>query len=146
MVAGSNVLCAEVEEACLTDLRWGVFPYPGDGPGTGLLVDSDVLAVNAACAAPEAAFEFVMLLTTGEFDQLRADVTVGIPADPRNTSPINGAGSCMASATAQAPKWFTPDNNDLFSKLWNGWYKTGSYFADQLNRLSRNFANEKTVG
>ena len=146
MVAGSNVLCREVEEACLTDMRWGVFPYPGDGPGTGLLVDADVLAVNTACAAPEAAFEFVLLLTTGEFDQLRADVTVGIPADPANTSPIHGANSCMAAATAQAPKWFTPDNNDLFSKLWNGWYKTGAYFADQLNILSRKFAGEKTVG
>lgn len=146
LVAGSNALCPEVEQACLTDVNWGVFPYPGDGPGTGLLVDADVLAVNASCSAPEAAFDFVMLLTTGEFDQLRADVTEGIPADPRNSSPITGAVNCMASATAQAPRWFTADNNLLFSRLWNGFYKTGAYFANQLNSLSKNFANEKTVG
>lgn len=146
LVAGSNVLCNEVEQSCLTDIRWGVFPYPGDGPGTGLLVDAQVLALSAACAQPQAAFDFVMLLTSGEFDQLRADVTEGIPADPANSSPITGATGCMASATAKAPKWFPADQNLLFSRLWNGFYKTGAYFANQLNGLAKNFANEKTVG
>ena len=145
-VAGSNVLCGEVERSTLSDLKWGVCPYPGDGPGAGLLVDADVLAVHTACAAPEAAFDFIVLLTTGEYDQLRADVTIGIPADPANLSPIAGANNCMASATAQAPKWFTPENNELFSRLWNGYYKTGAYFANQLNLLAKNFASEKSVG
>lgn len=146
MVAGSNVLCREVEESSRMDVSWGVFPYPGDGPGSGLLVDADVLLIGSNCAAPEAAFEFVQLLTTGEFDQLRADVTVGIPADPNNTSPIHGADACMASATAQAPKWFTAQHNELFARLWNGYYKTGSYFANQLNHLSKEFESEKSVG
>ena len=146
LVAGSNVLCREVEQSTMIDVNWGVFPYPGDGPGAGLLVDADVLMVNGACQAPEAAFDFVMLLTTGQFDQLRADITEGIPADPGNISPINGAAACMASATAQAPRWFAAEENLLFSRLWNGWYKTGSYFCEQLNRISRDFANEKSVG
>ena len=145
-VAGSNVLCAQVELDTLSDMRWGVMAYPGDGPGKGLLVDADVLAIHRNCTDPDAAFEFIMLLTTGEYDQLRADVTVGIPADPNNTSPITGANAAMAKATPQAPKWFTPDNNELFSRLWNGYYKTGIYFADQLNVLSRSFAHEKSVG
>lgn len=144
--AGSNELCAQVEEATLSDMSWGVAPFPGDGPGTGLLVDADVLAVHTSCKNPEAAFEFIMLLTTGEYDQLRADVTVGIPADPANSSPITGANTCMAAATAQAPKWFTPDNNELFCRLWNGYYKTGAYFANQLNLLAGNFESEKSVG
>lgn len=146
LVAGSNVLCAEVEEACLIDINWGVFPYPGDGPGNGLLVDSDVLMISASCQKPEAAYDFITLLTTGEFDQLRADVTEGIPADPGNMSPIAGANTCMAAATAQAPKWFAGEHNLLFSRLWNGWYKTGVYFADQLNKRADDFANEKSVG
>lgn len=145
-VAGSSVLCKQVEEDTLSDMHWGVMAYPGDGPGTGLLVDADVLAVHKSSANPEAAFEFIMLLTTGEYDQLRTDVTVGIPADPANSSPIAGANAAMAAATPQAPKWFTPDNNELFGRLWNGYYKTGIYFADQLNRLSRNFESEKSVG
>ena len=145
-VAGSNVLCKEVEDATLSDVRWGVMPYPGDGDGTGLLVDADVLAIHKDCSNPEAAFDFIMLLTTGEYDRLRADVTVGIPADPANSGPIHGANGAMAAATPHAPKWFTADNNELFCRLWNGYYKTGMYFADQLNVLSRNFANEKSVG
>ena len=145
-VAGSNVLCREVEVDTLSDMRWGVMAYPGDGPGTGLLVDADVLAVHKDSVNPEAAFDFIMLQTTGEYDQLRADVTVGIPADPSNSSPITGADAAMAIATAQAPKWFTPDNNELFGRLWNGYYKKGIYFADQLNVMSRNFAHEKSVG
>lgn len=146
LVAGSNVLCREVEESTMLDANWGVFAYPGDGPGKGLLVDADVLMIGKDCAVPQAAYDFVTLLTTGEFDQLRADVTEGIPADPGNISPIAGANTCMAEATAQAPKWFTADQNLLFSRLWNGWYKTGSYFADQLNNLSKKFAHEKSVG
>jgi len=146
MAAGSNLLCHEVEEATAMDVRWGVFPYPGDGPGTGLLLDADVLAVNRSCRYPQAAFDFIMLLTTGEFDQLRADVSIGIPADPANTSPIAGTDRAMEAATAQAPKWFRAENNLLFTRLWNGWYKTGAYFADQLNKLSREFESELSVG
>lgn len=145
-VAGSNRLCLEVEQATLADVKWGVFPYPGDGPGTGLLVDADVLAIGTTCTNQEAAFAFIMQLTTGEYDQLRADVTVGIPADPSNLSPIAGATTCMANAIAQAPKWFDSEKNELFGRLWNGYYKTGIYFADQLNLLAPYFANEKSVG
>ena len=146
LVAGSEVLCTQVEASTMMEANWGVFPYPGDGPGKGLLVDADVLAIGSNCAHPEAAFDFAMLLVTGEFDQLRADLIKGIPADPRNVSPITGASVCMQEATAQAPKWFVEDQTQLFSRLWNGWYKTDIYFADQLNKLSRNFASEKSVG
>ena len=145
-VAGSNTLCKQVETDTLSDVRWGVMPFPGNGPGTGLLVDADVLAIHKDCAQPQAAFDFIMLLTTGEYDQLRADVTLGIPADPANTSPITGADAAMGKATPQAPKWFDPSNNELFCRLWNGYYKTGIYFSDQLNVISRSFANEKSVG
>ena len=130
----------------MTALNWGVFAYPGDGPGNGLLVDADVLAIHASSQNVQAAFDFVMLLTTGQFDQLRADVTLGIPADPNNESPIYGAADAMVHATAQGLKWFPAENNELFSRLWNGYYKTGAYFANQLNTLSYQFAGEKSVG
>lgn len=146
LVAGSERLCAEVERSTMMQTNWGVFPYPGDGPGTGLLVDADLLAVSNSCTEPEAAFDFAMLLITGEFDQLRADITKGIPADPANTSHINGANICMTYATPHGPRWFAEDQNLLFTRLWNGWYKTGAYFIDQLNGLSRYFAHEKSVG
>jgi len=145
-VAGPTQLCAEVERYCLADMKWGVMPHPGNGPGSGLLVDADVLAVKTDCEEAEAAFDFVMLLTTGPYDQLRADMEVGIPADPSNSSVIAGADSCMTMATAKAPRWFLPDHSELFCRLWNGYYKTGSYFAGQLNLVSHDFDDEKSVG
>ena len=145
-VAGPTSICNEVEQFCLADMKWGVMPFPGNGPGTGLLVDAQVLAVKADCAEPEAAFDFILMLTTGVYDQLRADITVGIPADPNNTSVITGVDTCMAMATAKAPRWFLDTHNELFSRLWNGYYKTGSYFAGQLNLVSNDFNSEKSVG
>lgn len=145
-VAGPTDLCNEVEQACLADMNWGVMPHPGNGPGSGLLVDADVVAISTDCTNPEAAFSFAQLVTTGGYDQLRADVSVGIPADPRNSSVIFGANDCMAKATPKAPRWFNPGHSELFCRLWNGYYKTGKYFAGQLNEVSHDFDNEKSVG
>ena len=145
-VAGATALCYEVEQACLADMNWGVMAYPGNGPGSGLLVDSDVLAIHTSCEQQEAAFAFIQLVTTGGYDQLRADVTVGIPADPNNSSVITGANECMAKATPKAPRWFQVGHSELFCRLWNGYYKTGKYFASQLNEVSHDFDNEKSVG
>ena len=145
-VAGPTSLCYEVEQDCLADMNWGVMPHPGNGPGSGLLVDAEVLAIVNDCANPEAAFAFAQLVTTGGYDQLRADVSVGIPADPNNSSIIAGANDCMAIATPKAPRWFNPDHSELFCRLWNGYYKTGKFFASQLNEVSHDFDDEKSVG
>ena len=145
-VAGATALCHEVEQACLADMNWGVMAYPGNGSGSGLLVDSDVLAIHTSCEQQAAAFAFIQLVTTGGYDQLRADVTVGIPADPNNSSVITGANECMAKATPKAPRWFNSGHSELFCRLWNGYYKTGKYFASQLNEVSHDFDHEKSVG
>ena len=145
-VAGATSLCYEVEQACLADMNWGVMPHPGNGKGSGLLVDADVLAIYTSSTQPEAAFAFAQLVTTGGYDQLRADVTVGIPADPNNSSVITGANECMAKATPKAPRWFNAGHSELFCRLWNGYYKTGKFFASQLNEVSHDFDNEKSVG
>ena len=145
-VAGPTSLCNEVEQACLADMNWGVMPHPGNGLGSGLLVDADVLAITADCTNPEAAYAFAQLLITGGYDQLRADVSVGIPADPNNSSVITGANDCMAKATPKAPRWFNSDHSLLFCRLWDGYYKTGKFFASQLNEVSHDFDSEKSVG
>jgi len=145
-VAGPTSLCYEVEQACLADMNWGVMAHPGNGPGSGLLVDAEMLAITSDCANAEAAFAFAQLVTTGGYDQLRADVSVGIPADPNNSSVITGANDCMAKATPKAPRWFNADHSELFCRLWNGYYKTGKFFASQLNEVSHDFDDEKSVG
>lgn len=132
MTYGTNALCRQVEEAALTDIRWGMFPYPGaDGGEPMIVVDADVLAVDARCAEPRAAFDFIMLLATGEFDQLRADLTVGIPADPANSSPIAGAPEVLAlTQVVELPaiEW-TEDQLKAITKLWSGKYQESGSFS-----------------
>ena len=140
MVAGSNDLCGQVERSTLMDVHWGVFPYPGEGAGTGFAVDSRVLGIRSGCGNAQAAFDFIMLLCAGEFDQLYADAGEGIPADPANESGIAGACELLAVADTRAMGILSDRNMELFTRLWNGWYKTPSYFGIALNGLKGEYA------
>lgn len=134
MTIGSNGRCSEIESSTLTDIAWGVMPWPGGGG----YVDSDVLAIHSGCADPQAAFDFIMLLTTGDFDQLRADVTGGIPADPGNASAIAGAVEMLQSAQPRTMGSTSKAYNDLALQLWSGKYKTGAIFASAMEQLGGN--------
>lgn len=120
MVIASEKVCAEVEAATLMELQWGVFPYPGDGGDAGCFADSDVLVIAKDCAQPQAAFDFAMVLTTGEFDSLYADLSKGIPADPNNESVIRGAGECLLAAQAHTLGLFDPARFEDYVKIWSG--------------------------
>ena len=146
MVVGSSALCAQVERSTMMNVSWGVFPYPGDGAGKGFAVESQVLAVHKDSANAQAAFDFIMLLTTGEFDQLYASVSEGIPADPANTSAIAGARELLAQADTRGIGLLSDANTELFSRLWNGWYKTPDYFASAMNRLQVEYIPKETQG
>lgn len=146
MTIGSNALCAQVEESTMMDVNWGVFPYPGDGPGTGYSVESYALAVHKDSPNVQAAFDFIMLLTTGEFDQLYADVCGGIPADPANECAIAGAQSLLEHADVRGIGLLSSKDNLLYTRLWNGWYKTPGYFASALNGLAKDYAPLATDG
>ena len=136
MTVGDNTLCDEVEAASFMDLSWGVFPYPGDSDSPGVLVDADVLCIHKDSANTQAAFDFIMLLSCGEFDQLRADIYGGIPADPANECDIEDAQKYLLKAKPRSPGRFGVDNLELFTRLWNGWYKTARYFANALEGIS----------
>lgn len=146
MVVGGNEMCLQVEQYSKMETRWGVFPYPGDGAGKGYGIRSDTLAIHAQSENPEAAFEFLMLLTTGEFDQLYADVTGGIPADPNNFSAIVGARELLMDADTRLIGLLKPEHNELFCQLWNGWYKRATYFAGAINNLAWYYQPEPTEG
>ena len=133
MMVGTNADCAAVEESTLTDLRWGVFPYPGN-TGSGTWITSDVLVINRETKNPQAAFDFVMLLTSGEFDQLRADISEGIPADPTNISPVAGAIEALQAAPPEPLGIFCSDQTDAAVKLWSGWYSQAVNYAAALER------------
>ena len=133
MMVGTNGDCADIEEETLTDLRWGMFPYPGELE-SGMWMEADLVAVHPDCSNPQAAFDFVMLLVTGEFDQLRADITGGIPADPANTSPIAGAMEALKTEQPQPLGVFGSKQTDPAVKLWSGWYDKANRYAIALER------------
>jgi len=146
MVPGSSQLCAQVERSTLMDVNWGVFPFPGDGTGRGYGVEAQALAVHKNCENPQAAFDFIMLLTTGVFDQLYADAAVGIPADPGNECAIAGALELLSQADGRGFGLLRSQDNELFSRLWNGWYKTPGYFASAMNGISGSYVPPATEG
>jgi raffinose/stachyose/melibiose transport system substrate-binding protein len=131
MMIGTNADCADVEEAALTDLNWGIFPYPGS-TGSGLYMTADVIAISPDCENPQAAFDFLMLLVTGEFDQLRADLSEGIPADPRNASPVAGAMEAISQNQPETLRYFGRKQQDVAWKLWSGWYRKAAQYASLL--------------
>lgn len=138
MVYGTNALCAQVEAQTMTEISWGMFPYPGVAGAERIIsVDADVLAISSGCENPQAAFDFIMLLVTGEFDQLRADVTNGIPADPNNISPVAGAVEAMQVTQIVEPAQPALDDQQLsvVLKLWQGKYKENDDFAQAMDKL-----------
>ena len=133
MMVGTNADCAEVERATLTDLQWGMFAYPGKN-SSGTWMTTDVLAIPADCENPQAAFDFLMLLTTGEFDQLRADISGGIPADPSNASPVAGAMEALEGVQPEPLGLLTQKQLETAVRLWSGWYADVSGYTAALER------------
>lgn len=129
MTVGTNTLCAQVEEGTFTDLSWGMFPWPGEGGSSGSYIRSEVLSVSRGSEHPQAAFDFILLLCTGEFDQLRVDITGGIPADPANESAVSGAKEALLAAGSFDGTLPEGMDTEVFTKLWAGKYKTGEQFA-----------------
>lgn len=132
MMASSDRLCKQMEQDGKLSVRWGVFPWPGDGVGTGTAVDEQVMAVNKNTANPQAAFDFIRLVTSGEFDQLRADLRRGIPADPNNQSVIVGAVETLQKASSESFGLLDTYYNDIYTQLWQGVYPTGDLFYGAL--------------
>lgn len=131
MMVGTNAECTDVEEATLVDLNWGVFPYPGS-LSSGTWMTADMLVIHRDTKHAQAAFDFLMLLTTGEFDQLRADLSCGIPADPRNESSILGAMEAIAATQPEPLGLMGSKQMTAAVRLWSAWYKRAGQYASLL--------------
>ena len=132
MMASSDLMCRMMEQDGLMEVTWGVFPWPGDGAGTGTAVDEQVLVINKKTENAQAAFDFVRLLTSGEFDQLRADLRRGIPADPNNESAIRGAVEALEKASSKNFGILDTAYNEIYARLWQGTYPTGRGFLGAM--------------
>lgn len=131
MMVGTNADCADVEEATLMDLNWGMFPYPGN-LSSGTWMTADMLVIHRDSEHAQAAFDFMMLLVTGEFDQLRADISCGIPADSGNESPILGAMTAIAASQPEPLGLMGKKQMTAAVRLWSAWYDKAGRYASLL--------------
>lgn len=148
MIVCANYVCAEVNNNTGSNLNWGLMNYPsveGGADSSNAYAGANSLAITKNCANPQAAFDFIMFLTTGEFDQKMADGASQIPADSRNTAPAIMDGTIETLLATNAPlKWnmgltdnsdLGPKFKDVAIKLFEGGFKTGEEFAAAMDAL-----------
>ena len=148
MVVCANYVAAEVNNNTGTEINWGMFNYPTVANGsdsTNAYAGANSIAVTSYSENPQAAFDFALFLTSGEFDQQMADTASQIPADPRNTAPAIMDGTIEAlSATSNPLSWnmglndneaVKETSNEIVIKLFEGEYATGADFAAAMDAL-----------
>lgn len=147
MVVCANYVTSEVNNNCGVQLNWGLFNYPMvDGSdNTAAYGGANSLAITESCENKQAAFDFIMMMTTGEFDQLMADTCAQIPADPTNTAPAHLSGTIETLLAADQPMTWcaaTNANSDLvdsfkamFNEIYEGKYASGEEFCAALDAL-----------
>lgn len=150
MVVCADYVTSEVNNNTGANIEWGVFPYPtipvedGGNGSTAAYAGTNSLAISSYCENPQAAFDFIMFLTTGEYDQKRADQVPQIPADPRNncTSLDGAVESLMTSESSLSWTMGINANGDLRTmlkdviiQLFEGRFATGEDFAAAMDAL-----------
>ena len=150
MIVCADYVTAEVNNNTGAGIEWGVFNYPsvpvedGGNGSRNVYAGANSFAITAQCAAPKAAYDFLMTLVTGDFDQERADLIPQIPADPSNQcTALDGAVDTLMEAV-ETLSWTMGinTNSDLKAELKNtiielfrGNFKTGEEFAAALDAL-----------
>ena len=148
MIVCANYVTAEVNNNTGTEVNWGLFNYPSVENGaenTAAYAGANSLAITSYSENPEAAFDFIMFLTTGEFDQKMADAAQQIPADNRNTAPAALTGTIETLLSAESPMtWCNALNSNadkktsfkaLIIELFEGKYATGAEFCEAMDAL-----------
>lgn len=148
MVICANYVAAEVNNNTGTEINWGMFNYPsvdGGVDASNAYAGANSLAIVKTSKNPQAAFDFLMLLTSGEFDQKMADAASQIPADPNNTAPaiMNGTVEALLATTSPL-SWnmglsensdLGPSVKDICIGLFEGRYASGEDFAKAMDAL-----------
>ena len=106
--------------------------------------NANSLAITSYTENPQAAFDFVMMLVSGDVDQKRADSVPQIPADPRNNCiSLDGAVETLMSADSvlswtmglNANTDLTAMIKEVVIQLYEGRFATGEAFAVALDAL-----------
>ncbi len=142
MIVCANYVTAEVNNSMEVQLNWGLFGYPGCNAA---YAGANSLAITGYSQNQQAAFDFIMLLTTGEFDQKMANTAAQIPADPANKAPAHLSGTVETLVSAEKPMTWCAGlnaNSDLIKsfqsiivELYEGKYASGEAFCAAMDAL-----------
>ena len=148
MVICADYVTAEVNGNTGTQVNWGLFNYPavdGGADNGAAYMGANSLAITSYSKNPQAAFDFILFLTTGEYGQKLADEAHQIPADSRNTAPSDLTGTIETLQAAVSPMTWCASlsvNADLkdtiksmCTELFEGKYADGAAFCAALDAL-----------
>ncbi len=146
MIVCANYVTSEVDNV-FGEQEWGLFNYPavdGGVDNTSAYGGANSFAITSYSENQQAAFDFIMYLTTGEYDQKMADEAGQIPCDPTNTcSSLPGAIETLSSAES-IMSWCNSINvnSDLatsikaiFNSIYEGAYSSGEEVCAALDAL-----------
>lgn len=138
------------------DLNWGAFAWPAMSPkGDGTEANhygSQSFAVNKDSRHPDAAFRFIVWLTTGEWDELLAEKSLGIPAGNNTPWPVQlGEARAIVDNTTKRLPWAVgmERNNEINSKIQENFKKLirgdldAAGFADAMRIERRHGGNQE---
>ena len=148
MVICGNYVTAEVDGNTDTQVNWGFCNYPavdGGADNSSVYGGANSLAITEYSENAQAAFDFIIFLTTGEWDQKMATEAKQIPADTRNKAYPSLEGSVEALQAAEKPMTWCAglhENADLKDtiksmcvELFEGKYADGAAFCAALDAL-----------
>ena len=147
MVWSGSWVGNEVESAMGVDINWGCMSFPiADetiDPGVNSAY-SGYIHVHKDCPNPDAAWDYLMYIKTGEGDQRYTDAVKLPPCDVNNTPPADFEGSveylssatvCLNANCAIANADMKAALTDVMMKLFNGGYATGLEAMQAMDAL-----------
>ncbi len=114
----------EIKNSVSPDFQWGSFAFPAiSEKGDGIEANnygSQCFGINKDAKNPEGAFNFIVFLTTGEYDTKLAEESLGIPManDSQWPSQLTEAKAIVDSTTTRYP-WGVgmESDTDILSKI-----------------------------
>ena len=148
MTLNYDSVVSEVESATgVKNINWGAFTYPEVEGGVNdgaTYVDATSLAISSYSAHPQEAFDFIMYLVTGKYDQDVSSQYDLIPADTGNTAPGNRAEAKEILEDVSMPMtqfgqlWYMPGWDaaaGMITGLFTGAYASGADFCAAIDSL-----------
>lgn len=150
MCVNASWLPAEIANNTGTTLDWGMFNYPsvdgGKDPNTVANIGGQAFAIPAYSENGQEAFDFIMMLVKGEWDQKFSDDCQVLPADTTNTNYPEMLKACQNafSTLTDVYEWNMGlnVNSDVkagrkttLQKLFEGEYETADEFLEAMDAL-----------